>query len=517
MSEMPPGEGRAVFDATFGDRVRALLRGRPLAVDTGRQSWAEQRYDLPTFALAAIDAIIARQGFDDELTYGQAVAVVVRLAAASHPQRPPEEHTDVAEHVLDTLLNRREREAPFRYRVSDYALDADQITHRAVTLEFRLVTEHEDAARDTVVLRATTDAINALVGGLEFDVEDEQAANDLIFSRQLERGAFGQAERAAERNRGLSVRYAEEVRALLADTVRDIRSVADRWADEVPALLSRNRDHILERLNAEQKLLEHVRSALDTAEDTGVAATAGRIAALLEECRRRHTELHGRIVTARNVFLEEQTRQSFRPLGRLGNPDVGATFTDLLTLPRKLAQEPAETFAVLTAGTQVPRLVRLGDLLEDLLAARRERPDPPPPDVEEIGDDDPPAVSPTVLAAAAAVVADTGLPAGLGDLLTAVRRADLAEGVTADDVERVLVLAVLWTYAPEAVTETATAVDAAAAVLGPGAVVDTDGAPLDVDGWAGDDLLVAGDEDGLYRLAQRRAQATPRTTDREQP
>lgn len=120
--------------------------------------------------------------------------------------------------------------------MSDFGLDADQITHRALTLEFRLVTEHEDTARGTVVLRATTDAINALVGGLEFDVEDEQAANDLMLSRQLERGAFGQAERAAERNRGLSVRYAEEVRTLLADTTRDIRSVADRWTTEVPGL-----------------------------------------------------------------------------------------------------------------------------------------------------------------------------------------------------------------------------------------------------------------------------------------
>jgi hypothetical protein len=501
--------GRAVFDAAFGERVRALLRTRPLSgADNGRHPWAEQRYDLPTLALAAIDAIIARQGFDDEVTYDQAAAALVTLAGASHPQRPGEEHEQVAAHVLDTLLNRREREAPFRYRVSDFARSAESITHRAVTMEFRLVTEHEDLARDAVVLRASTDAINALVGGLEFDVEDEQAANDLMLSRQLERGAFGQAERAAERNRGLSVRYAEEVRTLLADTVRDIRVVADRWSAEVPAMLTRNRGHIAERLSSEQKLLEHVRTALDNADgDADVGAAAGRIATLLEECRQRHTELHGRLVTARTTFLEEQTRQSFRPVGTMGNPDVGdGVLMELLTSPRKLAQEPAEVFAQLTAGPQTPKLLRLGDLLEDLLAARREpAPEVPDAHIEDIGEEDPPAVSPAVLDAAAGIVRGAGLPARLSSLLLQARGAALPDDIDGDAVERLIVLAVLWTYAPEAVSDTAAAVDAATAVLGPGALVDTDGAPLDLPGWSGDDLLVATSEAGLLRLAEQAA------------
>lgn len=511
------GGSRAVFDATFGERVRALLRTRPLAAaDTGRQPWSDQRYDLPTLALAAIDAIIARQGFDDELTYEQAVTSLARLTAASHPHRSADEHEQVAQHVLDTLLNRREREAPFRYSVSDFALTGEQITHRTVSLEFRLVTEHEDTARDTVVLRATTDAINALVGGLEFDVEDEQAANDLMLSRQLERGAFGQAERAAERSRGLSVRYAEEVRTLLADTTRDIRTVAEKWATEVPAMLARNRDHIAERLAAEAKLLEHVRAALDTAEDVAVATTAARIAALLDECRQRLSELHGRIVTARTVFLDEQTRQGFRPAGRLGNPDVGVTLSQLLALPRKLAQDPAEAFAQLTAGPRQPRLVRLGDLLEDLLAPRRAAPEPPVFDEEEIEADDLPAVPPEVIDAAAAVVAATGLPARLSDLLARARAAALPDDVAPAEVERLLVLAVLWTYAPETAEETAAAVDTAAAVLGPTAVVETDETPLAVPGWTGDDLLVAGSEADLLRLATT-GHPTPTGPTPEQP
>lgn len=498
--------GRAVFDDAFSGRVRALLRTRPLAeADRNRQAWSDQQYDMSTLALAAIDAIIARQGFDDELTYDQAADVLIRLVAASHPDQPRAEHEHVARYVIDTLLNRRDREVPFAYRVSDFGLDSsEQIDHRSVLMEFRLVTEHEDSARDVVVLRASADAINALVGGLEFDVEDEQAANDLMLSRQLERGAFGQAERAAERNRGLSVRYAEEVRALLTDTVRDIRTVSDRWSHDVPEMLTRNRTHLEERLVSEAKLLAHVRAASDSADgDRDVTATTARIAALLDECRQRHTELHGRLVNARSIFLDEQTRQQFAPIAGLGNPDVAdGVLAVLLELPRKLAYEPAEVFAQLTAGPRPPKLVRLGDLLEDLLAPRREAAPAPVADLdEEIGPDDPPSVAPEVLAHAAAVVAHVGLPARLSALLAGVGARPCPDGVDADAVQRLIVLAALWTYAPEAVTDGATAVDAAARILGGTAVVDTDGVAL-TGAWSGDDLLVAADEDGLYRLAE---------------
>ncbi|HEX6074207.1 MAG TPA: hypothetical protein VFZ32_02960 [Micromonosporaceae bacterium] len=52
--------------------------------------------------------------------------------------------------------------------------------HRLTPVEFRLLTEHEDHGRGVNVLRASTDAINALVGGLEFDVEDEQAVPEWL-------------------------------------------------------------------------------------------------------------------------------------------------------------------------------------------------------------------------------------------------------------------------------------------------------------------------------------------------
>ncbi|MFC0436430.1 hypothetical protein [Kutzneria buriramensis] len=502
--------GRAVFDVSFGDRVRVLLRTRPVAGaadNATRQAWGDRGYDVVALSLAAIDAVIARQGFEQEVTYDETVLGLAGLAANAAPDRLHDEHLAVAGYVVDSLLNRREREAPFSYPVSVFGRDQDgSVRHRRSAVEFRLLTEHEDHRRGVNVLRASADAINALVGGLEFDVEDEQSAIELMLKRQLKRGAFGQAEKAAERSRLLSVRYADELRTVLTDTTRDIRTVFSQWAEQVPAQLERNRVHVEERLDGEARLLDHVRGALDAPDvEPEVAAAAARIARLLEECRQRHTELHGRLVTARTTFLDEQTRQSFRPIGGLRNTDINdGVFLPLLTMPAEDAAGPAETFSVLLAGTQPPKIVRLADLVDDLLAPRREAllEELPVPD-EELGDPDPPAVPPEVLAAAAAVVDDVELPARLSDLLFAVREATLPEGVDRGAVERLVVLAALWNYAPETKQNVSMAVDAAAHVLGPTAAVDADGAQIAVPGWSGDDLIVAQDEHSLARWAER--------------
>jgi hypothetical protein len=500
--------GRAVFDASFGDRVRVLLRARPVADaadNAGRQAWGEQGYDVVALSLAAIDAVIARQGFEQEVTYDETVLGLAGLAASSGPDRLHEEHLAVAGYVVDALLNRREREAPFSYAVSAFGREQDgTVRHKRGVVEFRLLTEHEDHRRGVNVLRASADAINALVGGLEFDVEDEQSAVELMLTRQLERGAFGQAEKAAERSRLLSVRYADELRTVLADTTRDIRTVFSQWAEQVPAQLERSRAHVEERLEGEARLLEHVRGALDAPDvEPEVAATAARIARLLEECRQRHTELHGRLVTARTTFLDEQTRQSFRPIGGLRNPDINdGVFLPLLTMAADDAAGPAETFAVLLAGIQSPKLVRFADLVDDLLAPRREaRAEEPPEPDEELGDPDPPAVPPEVLAAAAAIVDAVELPARLSDLLLAVREATLPDGIDCDAVERLVVLAALWNYAPETMQDVSLAVDAATHVLGTTAAVDADGAQIGLPGWSGDDLIVAQDEHSLAQWA----------------
>jgi hypothetical protein len=490
-ADLPPA------DPTFPARVAALLRSRPIieaVVAAGRQDWPGDTYDVATLALATIDLVIARQGFEEEATYGDLVGGLTTLAARAAPGRPGEEHVHVAEFTVNALLNRSARDAPFTYRISDHTGEG---AHRQRQVQFRLLVEREEPVRGDVVINASRDAINALVGGLEFDVEDEQVANEIMLERQLAKGAFDAAEKAAVRARLLSVSLAEDLARLLKDTRRDLRAVLDEWAEHVPERLDLARQHIAGRLESEHRLLAKVRESLE-AEDQQVTAAAARIAGLLTECARRHESLHAQVITARSVFLDEQDRQAFRPpaLGYL--PDLnGEVLGPLLRLSATTALEVTDRWLSDVTGPRPPKLPRLYRLIDDLWSVREQATPDPGTDLDELGDADPPTIAPEVVAAATDVVERTGLPARLSALL--------AEALTSPDgtadqqaTAEILALAALWCFAPEQSDsgEPATA-DLATRIFGSRAVADTDGALLDLPGWDGDDLIVVGHPDAL--------------------
>jgi hypothetical protein len=100
---------QGVADPSFPARVAVLLRSRPLAeavTAAERRDWPDHTYDVATFALAAIDLVISQQGFEEEATYSDVVAGLKALAAKAAPDRPTQEHGDVAMFTLDALLNR---------------------------------------------------------------------------------------------------------------------------------------------------------------------------------------------------------------------------------------------------------------------------------------------------------------------------------------------------------------------------------------------------------------------------
>jgi len=491
----------SVFDRTFPARVAVLMRSRPITeaiVAASRQDWLEATYDVATFALTAIDLVIAQQGFDEEATYDDVVGGLTTLARRAAPGQPASEHRRVAEFTLDALLNRGEREAPFTYRISDFTDDAG--AHQQRQVQFRLLIEREDPVRGDVVLNATRDAINALVGGLEFDVEDEQVANEILLERQLAKGAFDAAERAAVRARLLSVSLAEDLNELIKNTRRDLRTVLQEWATVVPERLEAAREHIAARMESEHRLLTKVRESLD-AEDQHVTAAAARIAGLLTECSRRHDALHRQVISARSVFLEEQDRQAFRPpaLGHL--PDIGREiFTPLLGLDTETALVVTGRWLSDVTGPRPPKVPRLYRLVYDLWAVRELSDDDRDlDDDDEAGDPDPPTIGVHIVEAARRVVARTGLPARLSALLAdALTTPDLSSGTDRRRTAEILALAALWCFAPEdSDAGQAMPVDLTARILGPRAVADADELRLDLSGWDGDDLIIAPYPDAL--------------------
>lgn len=488
-----PG-GLSVYEESFPARVAAFLRYSPVieaAQAALRRDWASGGYDVVTLALTAIDLVVSRQGFEEEATRDDVMSALGGLAALAAPDRPPEEHADVARFVVDFLLNRQAHQARFQYRTSDYSSPEHRHRHREVP--FSLLEEHDAAARDENVLRATADAINALIGGLNFDVEDEQVATELVLERQLQRNAFDSAVASAERARLLSVRLSDELDRLIKQTRRDLRTVESEWASEVPGRLDGARDHIQERLRSERALLGKVRDAMANG-DSRLLAAARRIAALLGECQRRHEDLHRRVIDARSIFLEEQERQSFRPPASVTLPDPHRqVFLPVLELGQEAAAELAGQFVTDMWGPVPPRLPRLYRMVNDLWQQKgkaetggRNKDDP------VLADPPPPLIRAEFVAAAVRAVQTVGLPARLSVLLAAC-------GADSQAGAEVLNLAVLWAFAPEAADDEGGMIagDLVGRILGPRAAVDSDGTPLALQGWEGDDVIVAPDSDSL--------------------
>lgn len=494
--------GLSVHETSFPPRVAAFLRFSPVieaAQAARRREWPDGSYDIVTLALTAIDLVVSRQGFEMEATRADVVATLAELACIAAPGQPADEHQDVAAFVVDALLNRQGHQAPFRYVTSDYSSPDDG--HRQREVPFSLLVEHDHATRDENVLLATKDAINALIGGLDFDVEDEQVATELVLERQLARNAFDAALKSAERARLLSVGLAEGLDRLIKQTRRDLRTVEEEWAIAVPDRLETARQHIRERLNAERHLLGKVREALASA-DAKLLAAALRIAQLLQECQHRHESLHQRVIAARGVFLEEQERQAFRPPALITMPDPQQqVLLPALDLGQADASALTKRFLIDMWGPQVPRLPRLYRLVNDLWS-RHGRPDADDRGEEdpELADPQPPLLRPEIIDVAVRAVESVGLPARLSTLIAACYEDVQAPSRNVrEQGAEILNLAVLWAFSPENADDDGGRIadDLMIRVLGQRTAVDTDGMSLQLPGWDGDDVIVAPDSDAL--------------------
>lgn len=255
-----------VLDPVFGKRRDALLRTVPihdLVVRAARTDSGYASFDVRALALAAFDAVIARQGFPDRTTPEQTVDLLAGIAAVQRPAAPALTCTAVAEHVLDGLTNRRERERDFRLHSIVYAAgDRGEVLATSVPRPFWLMREQEDGATGQVYLEASADAVNALVGGLDIPIEDQQTALELILERQLARGDLDNAHLSAENARRLTVAFIAQTNEFLAETERFLPGTD--WRVAAPQLLDAAMAHLSECLKREGRLVENVAAGGDT-------------------------------------------------------------------------------------------------------------------------------------------------------------------------------------------------------------------------------------------------------------
>jgi hypothetical protein len=103
--------------------------------------------------------------------------------------------------------------------------------------------------------------------------------------------------------------------------------------------------HIETRLHVEDNILDAARSRLEALAgkpepeaEPHIRAALIEVVALVRDCVLRHNQLHGQLIGARSVFLEEQARQGFVPVAARFFPDLGGeVLAPLLALTRDAA------------------------------------------------------------------------------------------------------------------------------------------------------------------------------------
>lgn len=467
-------------------RVKALTCTEPLhslQTNRGRRAW--ERFDFYDLGLAAIDAVVDGMGFDSGIGRDALDATILSEARRFAPDLPDAQLQDVVTELIETLI---------RPNVGEYTSTLDEVRRR---FDFALLSEHENAEGE-IYLRATNEAINVLVGGLNTDIESAQVAAEATLEHLIRRRRLDDAARPAREAKIRSIQYSSLVRQIIEETKRDVRRAG--WREHVPQRLAEIREHLQDRMRTEERLLAAMQDTRDSAVREDLRRQAAVLVETVDDCFIRHQDLHATILSAIRVFIEEQDRQVFGRMAVLGSIDltsevllpilgsrVGAIDNLLTTFAeRLLGFGPGPRSASIVPRRQP----RIGAFVQALLK--------PPQTREELGatldeveweapPDDALAFKQEAWNVTDAVLMDVDPPARLSALLADV---ESRHGFDAADLLRLRTLAA-----------TAPDLDAVRPGARPVLAAAGDGLKFGSDSFAGDDLIVGeltADESG-YR------------------
>jgi hypothetical protein len=487
-----PGSGHA-YDVARERRVKALTCTEALhslQSNRGRRGW--DRFDFYDLGLAAIDAVVDRMGFDTGITREALDSILLIEGRRFAPDLHDDDIKPVVTELVETLI---------RPKVGEYTSTLDEVRRR---FDFTLLSEHENA-EGGIYLRATNEAINVLVGGLNTDVESAQVAAEATLEHLIRRRRLDEAARPARDAKIRSIQYSSFVRQVIEETRRDIRRAG--WREDVPKRLAEIREHLHDRMRTEERLLAAMQETRDSTGRDDLRRQAAALVEMVDDCFMRHQELHATSLSAVRVYVQEQDRQVFGRAAMIGAIDLtNEAFLPILAAPvgavDTLLVGFVERLLGFGPGPRSPSVVprrqpRIGSFLQALLRPPQAREDlgPQLDDPEwEAPPDDPIAFTAEAWAQADDLLAELEPPQRLSALLAVAER---RHGSDAADLVR---LRALVATGPdlEAVRPGAPPVLAAAG----------DGRAFQSTSFAGDDLVVGSltaDEAG-YAAAIRSSQ-----------
>jgi hypothetical protein len=414
------------WSKTLTQRLKVLLHTLPfhgLRDNDARRDPETRHYDSMSLAMKLFELIADNMGLDNEVDRERASLALKPLLAAmdiaADAQPDDARHFSMIERLLGSLLNDAAGRRAFAEEYTDFSPDGTAARRR---IEFRLLTEEfHPAGNERTILRLTPAGINLYLNALERDIEDEQAAAEAIVQSQLDRGKFGEAEQTARDARTRSVEYKDKIRRIIVATRRDVASVD--WADGIPKLIDAALTHLRTRLVVEANIIDSVKEKLLHLDSNQAEIShLVRVRELIEACRLSHAELHDQLMGLRNVFLDEQARQSFRiiPIKRMPALE-SCVLPELLSLPSCQAQSAIDNAFSLFTGVCAPGVFRLIDFVAHSLRPRQDtQPEEIPlehPDLSSDEEDEENAIPPAAIASAESILSDIKFPMTLSHLL----------------------------------------------------------------------------------------------------
>ncbi|MFF7986927.1 hypothetical protein ACFZDK_48965 [Streptomyces sp. NPDC007901] len=387
------GEPDPLADEGLTRRLKALACTAPLhdlEVRKANQPWLEEsirdRYQMAEVALDMIDQVAIAMDFESGARHAQVLSRAERFIARQASDRPSAEHARIAVWVLESLINVRDVDRGFTRK---YGWINTEGRYSLKTFDFKILEERSDSRGD-LYLRASNEALNVLVGALDTDVESAQIAAEVRLRNLIARGRLADAKAVAEQARLRTIQYGETIRTQLEATERNVAAVD--WLNHVPDLLNEALAHVESRQKEEQAIAQSITDDRDKAQDAANKRRAAELVDIVEDCIRRHTALHRRLLGAREKFRQEQDRQLFAPATRRAAVDLHRDLLQpILAETGTAATPPLSVFVEHSAGPTSTDQPGLATLIPALLAPpvqrsrfadEEEEPEPTPAEQE---------------------------------------------------------------------------------------------------------------------------------------
>lgn len=306
---MEPLAGNQTWWSMALDRQRSLAITSPLQeLETSKGHIGAQRHDIRTYCLYVIDQVALGM----RAQRGERLDVVERaladLVAKCEPQSSEEQRGRIVTWVIEGLLNVRGR-GPFSRILTEFD---ESGSPRKVDYTFTLL-EAKDFGDEAFYLIASSEAIRLYTDLLARDVTDEQVANEYLFRFLVDRGEWEKAAQESGRMELLSLEYEQNIRHAIEITDRNARAI--NWKDSLVPVLQRARQHVGDRIRAENSVLISLREKLS--HDEGLSTLnrtqLGTVERTLDGVICRHTHLSKTLMVAHQRFAQAQDNQCYRP------------------------------------------------------------------------------------------------------------------------------------------------------------------------------------------------------------